>query len=464
MNKFRAASAARIFSNLKHPHNVCLKGSCPLVLRNQTRLKCTIVAVALALLSPAIAFADALDNAETAFRAGQSAKAGNALRGYAPATEMQRVRALWVLALVEMAGGRPKNAAPLLERLVIIAPNDTTVRLQLARAYLAMGRDDAAHKQVVAAQAGRLSPLQQQATEAYLHQISTRKTSESYLRFAIVPETNAVKRTAAKIVDLIGLPTLTLKANAREKSGVGLRLGFGHVVLPRYSNTLRGRFGVHFDGKFFRDADIREATVTAEAGLEKALTPRAILGFGLLGQVRYLGGKRYSSGTGVYLSYLAAVGEKGQINARAELMDMNYTGGTGADGLRKTLTLGYRHALSPSLVMTADAMWSGMSAKWAENAGSEGRLSLGLEKAFDGGLVLAGTVIKGVLHRDGPPPGFARARRDELTSISLRAYHASFQVKGFAPTLELTYERQNSNIVFYDYTNSRVSLGLTKRF
>jgi outer membrane protein len=426
-------------------------------------LRLTLLALWAFVATCATASADRLEDAEAAIRANQPEQAGQLLRGYVPPTEMQRIRALWVLALAEMAAGRAENAAPLLEQLVIAAPNDTTVRVQLARAYLALGRDEPARKQLAAAQAGRLSADEQLATDAYLHQISTRKASETYLNFAIVPESNAVRRTAASTID-IGQYRFTLNPSARAKSGVGVQLGFGHTLLPRMSDTLRGRFGLSVESKLFRDRDIREATLTAEAGLEKTTNGRDLLGFGLLGQVRFLGGDRYTHGRGAYASYIRGIGNRGRLSLRAELMDLTYPGYAGASGVRSSITLGYRHAVSPSLVATGDLYLSRMAANFARESGVNGTLSLGLEKAFDGGFVLAGHVARGFLRRNGPTALFPVSRKDKTSIISLRAYHSALRFKGFSPTVEFSYERQKSNIVLNDFSNARVSLGLSRRF
>jgi transposase len=117
----------------------------------------------------------------------------------------------------------------------------------------------------------------------------------------------------------------------------------------------------------------------------------------------------------------------------------------GGNGLRTTLNLGYRHALLPSMVLTADAVLSYMRARTNAETGANGALALGVEKSFEGGLVIAVIVRRGFLNRKGRSGLFATPRRDDVATLFLRAYHGSFQIKGFAPTVEIGYERQKSN-------------------
>ncbi|RUS59326.1 DUF560 domain-containing protein [Pseudorhodobacter sp. E13] len=407
--------------------------------------------------------AGTLDDAEAALRAQAPQRAAALLQGFSPATPQERGRMLWALAVIEMQQDRFAAAIPHLEALVVLAPDDASVRLELGRAYFMTQADGAARKQIAAAQAGNLSATERGYAEQFLQQMAERKTSETYLSFALIPESNAVKRTSAETMD-IGALTFRLNANARKQAGVGLRLGFGHTLLPRLGNGLQGRLGLHFDGKLYRQSDISEATITAEAGLDKTLSPRAVLRGGVLAQLRFLGGREYSRGLGGYLSYSASIGTAGRFDARAEVMKLTYPGYSGADGLRSTLSLGYRHAVSPSLVLTGNVVLSYMDANLARDSGPSGALTLGLEKAFDGGFVLAGSVTKGFLRREARSALSVNPRRDDLSVITLRAYHSRFQIKGFAPTLEISHERQKSNIVLNDYANTRVSIGFTKRF
>ncbi len=286
---------------------------------------------------------------------------------------------------------------------------------------------------------------------------------QSFLRFALVPETNPVRRTTAETIDIAGLP-FTLSEDARAKSGTGLRLTFGHVALPPLGPRSRARLAFVADGRFFEDRALNEVTVRAEAGVEFALGREGRMGAGLLAQGRWLGDRPYSSGPGVYLTWAQGFGPDTLAEARAEMLWLSHPGAAWADGRRTTLAFALRHRAGPRLVLGAEAVFTRQQAAAASEAMRGASLALSADYAFAGGLDLGVTVSRGSSRRDGPAGLFGRTREDDLTAVSLRFSHRAVQVKGFQPVLEVTRERQSSTIALHDYATTRVSMGFARRF
>ncbi len=418
------------------------------------------------------AHAQTLAEAEAALQAGDLARAEALAAAVVPASEDDADQRLWVLALAQIRQGQVAKAIPSLERLVARHPDLTRIRLELARAYYHLGRDGAARRSFEAARAGGLAAPEGRAVEAFLNQIEARRTSESFLTFALQPETNAARRTAAGVIDIGGLP-FVLSPGARAKADTALRVQFGHLALPRLGPGLRARLGVQGDLRLFEDTQLNDVTLRFEAGLEKLLAPQTPVSAGVLMDLRFLGNAPYSTALGGYLAYATTVGAKagtgaeagfGRVQARLEVMDLNHDTQPFSDGLRSTLGLGYRHAVSASFVLTADASLSRMSARAASESGTTIGVGFGFDKAFSGGLGLSGRIGLSQMQRDAPSGLFAAARQDRQVSLGLTVTHRAIDLGGFSPVLGLTAERRTSNIALYDYTNYGVSVGLTRRF
>lgn len=79
------------------------------------------------------------------------------------------------------------------------------------------------------------------------------KIINGHFTFAIVPETNAVKRTSATEVELFGLP-FQINPDVRAKAATGVEIGTGVVASPQIAPGLRAQLGLAlqfrlFDGK-----------------------------------------------------------------------------------------------------------------------------------------------------------------------------------------------------------------------
>lgn len=414
---------------------------------------------------------DPLAQAEAALAAQDPARAEALADAYSPASRAQADRRLWIVALARLRQGQVAAAIPLLERLAALHPDVTRLRLELARAYFLTGRDGAARRSFESARAGGLNPDEDMAVTGYLTRIEARRQRESYLTFALQPESNAVRRTAAEIIDIGGLP-FVLGPGARARPDTALRVQFGHLELPRLGPGFRGRFGIQGDARLFQDSRLNDVTLRFEAGLEKLVARETPVSFGLLADLRHLGDRPYSLGVGGYLAYATTLGQAravggaglGRFQARIEVMDLRHDTLPFSDGRRSSLTLGYRHALSSSLVLTMDAALSRMDARARSESGTTRGIGLGFDKAFEGGLGLSGRLGVSEMDRDAPSGLFAVARRDRLNSLSLNLTHRGWDLGGFAPVIGLSAEHRRSTIALYDYRNYGLSLGLTRRF
>jgi hypothetical protein len=220
-----------------------------------------------------------------------------------------------------------------------------------------------------------------------------------------------------------------------------------------------------FDGSVYQDGGApRDITLSAQMGL---------LNFGDRGRrisatlhvaQRWLDDTPYTTTTGLSLGYVRNIGAAGvgALNARHQQIDFDQVG---LPMVQETLLMGrYTHNLSPQFQLYVGAAVEGRSSQSATEAGHRTELSFGGQYLFQGGLQLGVDLQLGQLERDGISPLFGLQREDSTSSATLRVTNRNWSLSGFAPVLELGYEQRNSNIAIYSYDNTRVSLGLTRRF
>ena len=91
------------------------------------------------------------------FKAGRIQDARKLLERARPADEEERIERLFLLGLIEAKLGFPRQAAERFETILAKRPELTRVRLELARVYHSLGRDEKARFHFEASLADELS-------------------------------------------------------------------------------------------------------------------------------------------------------------------------------------------------------------------------------------------------------------------------------------------------------------------
>ena len=63
---------------------------------------------------------------------------------------------------------------------------------------------------------------------------------------------------------------------------------------------------------------------------------------------------------------------------------------------------------------------------------------------------------------DAVHPAFGLKRNDKLYEVDLQVVKRDFKVLGFAPYIDYTYTRNDSNISIYQFSRHRVGFGFTR--
>lgn len=418
----------------------------------------------LAVVCAAPAFADPLAQAETLVAASRHEEARRLLLPLRPTDDRARMRRDLALGQAHMLAGQPQAAVPLFDGLVSAAPQDTRFRLELARALIRVGDRDRARFHLMQARGSAdLSAADRAALDRILAQIEGGKGYEAWARFAIVPQSNPGQRTDADTISIGGLQW-ALNPGAKAAPGTGLQLAAGGALLPRLGPGLRLRIGGSVDARLFSDSALNDIITRGELGVQ-GLTARGV-SWALFGSVqdRRIGGAAYGRATGLHASWARLIGRSAQLRLRADLEDWRFVGGAAQDGVRGGLSASWAQTVRPDLLVRATVFVNHVNARAPWETGRGAGLSLGVLKAFEGGLMVSLDATVSRQSREAPHPTFGTVRRDRRGVLNARIMHRTFALHGFAPVLELGLDRQKSTIPLYDFRNARLSIGLSREF
>lgn len=423
------------------------------------------VALAAVLSALGLAFAQAagLDQAEALLRDGQPSEARRVAEA-APATSPDdALRRDWLIAQSHLRENAPRAALPVLERLVSAAPGVTRFRLELARTLFLIEDDARARLHFEQALGGRLALSEIQAVQEYLTVMDRRKSWEGHARVALAPQSNAHRRSgldSVRIGDALEVPL------APVERATGMEVEAGGTWLPGLGRDLRGRFHASALAQVHEGAIADAWALRAEAGLLVLRDRGAQFGGGVSARLHLTDGSTMARGLGAYATWQAPLRPDTLLSLRAEAERLRYPAAPALDGPRYGFTARLLHVRSPQLRLTFGAELGAQRPEAAFQRRISAAVSLGAEYAFEGGLVAAGDVTLARVRYGAEHPFFpgAGARRDNRLDVTGRVLHRDWAWSGFAPVLEVGYERQGSSIPFHAFDNLRVSLGATRRF
>ncbi|WP_226780793.1 surface lipoprotein assembly modifier [Oceaniglobus trochenteri] len=418
--------------------------------------------LSLALLGGA-AQAGPLETAETLVANRHPAEALEILSRIEP-TPQTAIRLAWARANAHIQRNEPRAALPYLETLVRARPAEARFRLELGRVLFLLQQDDRAKFHFERASAAPLTAYQRKAVDGYFDAISRRSATTTFLSFGIRPSNNPGKRTSATTVEIVGGLPVTLNPDARAMSGTALTFGGGVVMRPSLGQDLRARFSLSGEAELYDRGAEDALTLSGEGGLEWLGDRGRVFGFGLRHLHRFDDGTGSYGEDGVYLSFSGNVGRAGQLSLRLDHGYRDYDDRSGSDGKRTRALARYSFAVSPRLALRTSLEWEMIGAVDTHLRNERAEVSVGASYGFEGGLVLGLDLGRSRTRYDGISPLFGAARADDLTTLGARLHHRSFVVQGFAPVLDLRFERNDSTLPFHSYRNTGVSVGLTREF
>ena len=379
-----------------------------------------------------------------------------------PRDEEERIERLFLLGSAEVRLGLLPEAAERFEAILAIWPDLTRARLELARVYHLLGRDEKARFHFEASLADELPSSVEGAVEAYLDRIDARKRWSVSLSLAVLPESNPVKRTDREEVRVGGVP-FRLNEDAREASGTGLLISTGAQYSPVLSDDWRGVLAASAAAKLYEKSDWNDISVQGDIGIARLFDRGSTSGGLRLGR-RWLGGEHYSTGIGPWVRGRLRLLPVLRLDAALGAERRDHPGRAGLDGWTVTLRPGLDYALSSGTTLRTELDLEQVSAREDRHGNRLGGLAVTLSHAFEGGLSVSPRIAVHQRRYAGKNPLFQKTRSDRQTRISVNLLHRALQVRGFAPYIGYFYEWNRSNIPINAYRNHGAVLGISRTF
>lgn len=348
-------------------------------------------------------------------------------------------------------------------------PDQTRVRLELARALLLTGQDGAAeHHFRIAAQDNALPSDVRATISGSRSLLRDRRTWSFSLDLGLVPDTNINNGTTVEIVDFnLGGLTIPLQLGnqQRAQTGIGENIAAGGTVrLPMGKTT---KLLVEADGNFTRydNPTFNDLTLQLAVGPEWRLSSATTLSVEVLGNEHIYGATSAGTAEGVRTNFQHNYASGARY---ALTLDARRTVSGFADDYSGYEFAGYatyEKVMFKSLIGSATLF----ARRDALNGAPYASLELG------GALGIGGELPRGI--NAGVNLGLSHADYDAalLTlspdirhdwRLNVRGYVGlrSIHVAGFSPSVSVTYNRNGSNYALYDSQRTRVRVGLMRYF
>lgn len=404
-----------------------------------------------------------LDDARIALAEGQIERADRILGAVDPAT-VDRNDLEFLRGMLAMARREHGAAADAFRAILRRDPTLTRVRLELARSYFLAADDRAAtHQFERAAAAADLPPVARRRVEAYLAEIRARRRWSFSLALGLMPDSNVNAATAAKTVEIYGLP-FHLDPTAQKKTGIGLtaRIGAGYQtpVGPR----TRMAAGVELDELDYGGAAHDLRTISGSAGPRLKIGRQTELTTAAIANRRWYGGQGYSHGLGGRVAIMTRLTPRLTLGGALDLSRMRYDRVDFLDGTQLKGEAGVTYAVDPQSALRVHIVHLREDTRLAPYDNDRSFLALRYGRDFTGGWRLDLSAHGGIARYDAALAAFGKARRDRSLGLEAALASRHLDLFGFMPVIALGHERRDSNIALYDYRRERLSLWLTRNF
>ena len=371
--------------------------------------------------------------------------------------------ALFLQGLIALNRGDAATAEAIFRRLLDADSDRRLVRLELVHALMARGSFTAARFHLGRLQGAESDPR----LSAYYYRLDREITRQRPwgARFSgsLAPRTNASRGSSEDVIMVGDLP-FRINEEAKARSGVGFQfdgeLSWQFLLSDTTSLTLAGfSRGVAYD-----ESKLGSIEVGGNATLRRFLSPRSFFDIGIERSRVYAGGDPYADNVTGLGAFSFTLLDRLQIATAGRVTHVNYSDHPRPDGLRSSGSVRATYSIDPGLALgtyvSATRERSGYDHQRFD--GREVGATLYAELPFS----LTAEFVAGVGERsfDADYPGQTFARHDKYARASTRLLKRDWAIEGFAPTISLRYEIQESNIAFKTYDDLGVSLGLARSF
>ena len=364
-------------------------------------------------------------------------------------------------AVLLEARGEGRAAAVLLRRVLDDRPNAAPVRLKLAATLQKMGDESAALRELRALRTSDLPLNVARFVDRLSASLQASKPLGFQLEVALAPDSNINRATRSDTLGTV-LGEFTLDEGSQARSGVGAALrGFGQAR-HMLSDDLRLVARASGEANLYRDKDFNDITLDFAAG------PEFRIGGARLGAEaglthQWYGMEPYQRSLRLAGNVIQRVDSVSQLRLDAGARWANNRFNDLQDGRGLSLRARYERALSPTLLVAGSVGIDRFKAR--DDAYSTRSWSAGLAAYKEmGRMTLSASLDVGRLKADEALSLFPEAREDNWARLSVGSVFRQFTVAGFAPVTRVVFERNQSNVAFYDYKRTRTEFGISRAF
>lgn len=381
-----------------------------------------------------------------------------------------RVQHLFLSGYVAAETGRLDDAIAAFRRILELNPQQTRVRLELARVLLLKGERDAAdHHFRLASQDRNLPPEIAATIRSARGIIRDQRAWRFNFDIGLAPDTNINNATSAEQVDLLVSPNnrlpFTVNPDARARSGLGLVGSFSAGLRLKQNDRLA--ILADADGQFthYKDNDFDDYILQLAVGPELKLNARSTVSLQGVGLQRWFGGRTAQQQIGAKAGFQSLLDKGQRVGVQFDLRHTDSGFGQGFTGWQYSGYGTYERVVARTMIasvsgfvrresLRADSL---SNTETGINMGIGGELPRGINAGVSGGLSYA--------DYDAPIPLFSDEARQDLR-LTARAYLGTRAIRifGFSPSVTYTYTHIDSNYRFYDSDRHRIRFALAHYF
>ena len=404
-----------------------------------------------------------LEAARVLFSEARFDEARQFLLAATPTSEQEAIEQRFLLAMIALETGAPREAAEGFESILSEHPDLLRVRLELARAYYLTGDDEKArHHFSYVLGAEHLPRGVENSVDAFLNRIEARKNWSADFAVAVLPQSNVTQSTDSETVR-IGPFLLRLNEDARRRSGIGLQVNGGLAWQPTIQGDWRGRAALSTRVRRYKNKEWNDVILAGDLGVLR-LFDGGSLGAGPRLQRRWLGNQEYLWRRGVWGSWQQQFLRRNRLDLNVEVVQLDYDNRDAANGWSFLVAPDISRGISSRSRIRLDADLQMTFAREDDESSYLLGIGGGITHGFAGGLVAALDVGAHVQRRRGKHPLFGEVRQDLYGFTRIRLLHREIRFQGFAPYIEYRYERSHANIDFFSYDNHVGNIGVTRQF
>lgn len=359
-----------------------------------------------------------------------------------------------------LQAGDYRRAEAAFRRILDRDPRLLRVRLELARTLFMEKKDEQADYHFRLAAAAHPALQVSRNIARFREAIRARRSWRLNVDFGLAPDSNINSATDKQNVDIYGLP-FVLDPTAQARSGTGIFAGGDVSIRLNRFGKIPVYLGAYGQWLAYRDHRFDDSYAAFEAGPEFALAGGRLRSTATA-LYRWYGRRPLVTTFGSHLDYEKLVGDKWTVGGNLLVRRNDYARRRDVDGWDAEVRASATRPVSPDTLAFG---YAGIERNWAVDPGQafwRESVGIGVLKEIRWGLRPQIDLRFARQAGDGPLAPFATVRRDWLLEGAASIYKRDWSIRGFAPSLSLTYTRNFSTNPLYEERRIRGEFRLTK--